>query len=420
MPTETEGQGLAQTPAPGVPGAVLEVPLTETSPGVYETWYNLPADLAPGIYDVVGTLTVGGTLAAVTPPAVLILLTPSGAAPPAPVGAPQPTAAAPPQPAAPPPAGPGAPAPTPTPAPAPGPVTIPGRPTPSPFAPAPGGSSNLPEAPTWSAEATRSVPGGELWVTPDDMLIIGVRSSLPGVTLTLAARMWDPTGQFVGGVTNVVPPGDRSLNFYTMPLGYGYLTHAALVTPSGNVHRGQTYVQVLLARELATKFQTYACLFQGYLSSTRKLSWPPGLLEDPLDGQGYLYDFQVSTPSAGSQWNQQVPSFARWRVASIVAELDTSATVANRFPGIQWTNDHLAVIFSPMSNLTETAGNSQVYTWARRGTADVITGTLSTVGLDLPLMLRAGGGIQSQVQNMQSGDQWKNIYMSVEEWIEGN
>src|SRR5579864_6889529 len=90
--------------APCGAGSVLSLPLVETSPGVYETWWQVTAELAPAVYNVVGCLTVAGQQKAATPAAVLIVQPPPppppSAAPPGPTAPP----AGPPTPETPPPA----------------------------------------------------------------------------------------------------------------------------------------------------------------------------------------------------------------------------------------------------------------------------------------------------------------------------
>jgi len=307
-------------------GAVLTIPLTETSPGVYETWFNLPADLQPGIYDLVGCLTVGGGTLAVQPPAVLIVLAAppaglvplpppgiaAGAAPPVAIAPPAevPITTGPPPPLA---------APPPT-------VTVQElQAQPGAFPAAPGGTDGLPSSPSWAAIATRSVPAGELWVTPDDMIVVGVRSSLAGVALTLAARLWGPDGQFAGGSTIIRPPGDRSLNFYVMPLSYGYLIQAAVLPTAGNPARGQTLVSVGLARGPVASFLRYAILAQDYVTDTNPVGWPPGGVVPGTSRPGYTADLKFATGA------QAVPTGARWQVQWVQGNIVTSATVKTRW-----------------------------------------------------------------------------------------
>src|SRR5258708_7097757 len=80
--------------------------LLETSAGVYEARWTVPADVDAGRYDVVATLTVGGIRLAATPPAALELVRQVAEGPGAPGAAPRAGRGPPaPPPACPPPAG---------------------------------------------------------------------------------------------------------------------------------------------------------------------------------------------------------------------------------------------------------------------------------------------------------------------------
>lgn len=402
------------------PGAVLSVPLTETSPGVYETFWTVPADLPAGVYDVVGCLTVAGEAKAATPPAVLIVQTP----PPVSTGPGQPPTPSPPAPT--PPSG------TPTtqapvsPPPAGAPHVAPPNvvpvylvPQPPLYPPAPGGDANLPPAPSWSAAPTRSVPAGELWVTPDDYLVLGVRNSLAGVGLTMAVRMWDPSGQFVGGTVTVHPPSDRSLNYYTMPLSYGYLCEVSVVASTGTPVRGQTLVQVLAARGPTTAFTTYGVLCQDYVTSYQAVGYPASGVKDSTSRPGASNYFRSASGATS------IPTAARWVLAWAQTYIQTTATVKTRWPFITYTPYQTSATNIDLPAFAGVGASKQGdFYWIRglgSGAQDTTSGILVRTSTPLPdhLELYPGGNLQFGWDNLDGGnDSVQFWYFFYEEVLE--
>lgn len=404
------------------PGAVLTLPLTETSPGVYETWWSVPADLAAGVYNLVGCLTIGGAPKAVTPPAVLLVLGPlpppptapalgAAAPPPAPGAAPP----SPPAPGAPPP-----PPPAPPPTEAPPTITqvqlVPQAPA---YPAAPGGDSTLPQAPTWASTPTRAVPAGELWVTPDDFLVLGVRNSLANVALTLSVRMWGADGQFTGGSVTVTPPSDRSLNYYTMPLAYGYICEVAVVASTGTPQRGRTLAQVLLARGPKTAFTTYAILCQDYITSFTKVGWPPGQIIPGTSRPGYTNFVQFATGA------QTIPTGARWILQWVQGGIITSGAAKNRWARLTYTPPQTnATDFEVMSTSgvpANTTADQYFVLGLGSGQSDASAG-LPTLRIATPLPPVegiAGGNWQAAWYNQDAGNDSPQFwYMFYEEVLE--
>lgn len=400
--------------APCGAGAVLTIPLTETSPGVYETWYNLPADgsLPPGIYDLIGCLTVQGVQLAVQPPAVLILLQAPAAVPPAQPGV---GAAAPPAGTGAPPAAAGPPPPTIAPGgpqpPAPPSVSV------EQLVPQPATTPAQPVLIPWPSigpQPVPNIPAGELWVTPDDMIVLGVRNSLSGVALTLAVKLWGMDGSRQDGTVTVVPPSDRSINYYTMQLGYGYLVGASVVVSSGTPARGQTIAQILLARGPAASFTTYRVLTQDYLTQYQKAGWPPGVIVSGTSRPGYVTN--VKTLSGGVN---TIPSGARWLLQFAQNTLATSAAVKNRTAFLVYTppqtnaTDYRVLASQPIvANQTV-----EVDFVAGLGTGasdrNVITTPLPTNVEGMP-----GGNWQAGFDNLDGGDSPSFWYIFYEETLE--
>ena len=375
---------------PCAPGSVLDLPLTETSPGVYETWWSVPPDLPPGVYDLVGQLTIAGMPKAVTPPAVLIVLgPPAPPAPPAPPS-PPPPAAVPPGAAAPP--------------------AAPPAPPPSPVPPTAAGPPGIP--------AGQAAPNGASWVTADDYLVLQVSSSL-AYTIRITYRLLTPDGQIAYGVQNVTTAGGYLDQVFTMPLGPGYLL-SAQVTPLGtgaDPAMGQVFGSLYVGRGPTAAILMTWLLCSGYIGNNESIGWPAGRPMRSTEGQGLFNIYPVTTPAAGHDWSISVNQDARWRLVGIGGDLTTSAQAGNRAPVPQIILGTTTAMVVP-SSLTQGPGTIIGWKWLPAyATIGQNAGSFNAASLPQPILLQGLSTVKCNTVAIQSSDQWSNVFVMVEEWL---
>ncbi len=359
--------------------------LTETSPGYYEIRWTLPDDIDPGTYQVTGSEVVSGLQLAATPSAQLTVLS-TGA--PALVPAPPPS---PPPPEAPPPAE---------------------GPTP------PGPRGRVPGLDYGWRDPRLAAIENQYWTTPDDILILGVRNRVVGVSVTFTARVWDPDGHLAASAVTITPPSDGSVTYYSMPLAYGYLVAAAAVLSAGTVRLGQCLVSLRIGRPPLSNFLTYWYLGQDYLTAQKAVFWPPGRVVDGGTFPGRVYTVIGSAPGAGSDFQFTVPANTRWLIRNVAANLTTSAVAANRTPDLQLTLSGGAPLRLAGTQVTP-ANTSQFYYWAPGlPVAGVTNVNQSDQWIPPDLVLNAGTTIGPVTVNMQGGDSWGTPVLWVEEVIE--
>jgi|SRR5579863_313913 len=395
MTTETEGR---PSPAPCAPGSVLSLTLTQTTPGVYETWWSVPPDLPAGVYDLVGCLAIAGTQKAVEPPAVLIVLSPP--APPAP----------------------------PAPSPPPPPTEIPGPGLPPPAPPPGGAAAGAPGAivPTLlgSSQAPNSLPGlasGQaMWVTPDDAFYLLLQSNIQGLEVTVTWRLWTPAGEMsLGALTVATVTGTRSADTFMIPLSYGWLISAVVIAnPNENATGGELYAVLSLMRGARAQLNQLEVLAAGYVVNFCPLSWPGSGVRRSVDLFPTSQAIIGATPAAGAEWGVAVPLGAVWRVISIVFKLVTSAVAANRIPAvavINGTNDVLQV----SETIAQPAGTTVIYEF---GIAYPSTGVqisnLVTAAFPGDVVINSQFSLESSTTALQSGDQYSLVKLLVEEWLD--
>lgn len=366
--------------------------LTETSPGVYETYWTVPADTDPGLYDAVGSFILGGVLSSVTPPSLFMVL----AAAPAPIAVPAVST--------PPPAEGGA-----------APVTA-GAPTP-PAAPI---VITAWAQPAWGGTPGRNVPAGELWVTPDDVLIIGVRCSQPSMAVTAAVRLWSPDGTYQGGAITITPPSDRSLHFTAMPLSYGYLAAAAVQSVGNSPQRGQLLCSLRLARGALASFQTFWFLAQDYLTNQQQVGWWPGRIAAGIEGPGWINQVAIGTPPAGGEFSLNVPAGVRWKLRAITAGLITANAGVPRTVALRWRG------FGPTDLLLwqpsilfpiNTSGSIFWIPGLARDTQDGAAFPRFAITAPPDLVLRENDALASFTVGINGADQYNAITATVEEWL---
>jgi hypothetical protein len=368
------------------------LPLTETSPGVYETFYTLLPDVDPGIYDAVATFTQAGGISSVTPAAVFMVLAAAPAAPPVPM----PANVAPSQP--------GGIAPPPPPPPPPAQVIL---------------QNWVP--PNWGGQANRAIPAGELWVTPDDVLVIGLRCSQPSAAVTVVVRMWDPNGGYAGGAITITPPADRTRHFTAMPLTFGYLVAVSVQNAGNSMKRGQLHASLRVARGPLASFTTHWWLAADYVTWDHEVGWPPGRIVSSLEGPGWLSSIAVGTPAAGQEWALTTVSGARWKIRGITAFYNIANAGVNRSPGLM-VRSALAVptlyIVDPLTYAPNTFANQ----WWTPGLAAAVLGVAGGGDHSIPmpddLVLDFPWDIRSFTRGMNAADQYSSIEAIVEEWLD--
>ncbi len=270
-------------------------------------------------------------------------------------------------------------------------------------------------------EALKGGPPLPLWVTPDDLLIVGHRSSVAGLTLRLGGLIWRPNGEQHELNYNILPTSDRSLNFFSTPLAHGYLVTVAMGVAVGAPKRGQCLVSLQIARPPASGFRTRWFLGQDYLTSQDSVYWPGGRNLPGVEGPGVPLSVNVGAPGAGSDWSQIVPANTRWLIHGVRATLATSATAATRIPMLRINDPLIQGDLRVLPSNSQIASLTQTWYWVPGYPSigqSLAAQNVNAVGLPFPLVVNATWAIQVTTAGLQVGDAWAAIQLFVEELIE--
>lgn len=261
-------------------------------------------------------------------------------------------------------------------------------------------------------------PPAQYWVTPDDLLVVGIANARAGVNVAIQCRLWTPEGKLSNPNFMVQPPNDRVLRYTAVPLYYGFLVSvAAFATGTPLPVRGQTYVTIQVVRPPLTSFVNVLSMGADYIEGANFVQWPYARIVGATESPGALFQLYGTTPGAGSDWSLTVPTGARWRVRLIFATLVTGGAAGTRVVQLQLTTagQGLALISCPNSQgPTSNLG----YTFAPNLVLTVAAGFNPCVYLPPDLVMPAGSTINAITNGLQAGDQWTAPSFYLEEVLE--
>jgi hypothetical protein len=266
-------------------------------------------------------------------------------------------------------------------------------------------------------------PPSPLYVGLNDKLFVEAIGGLAGGgQLTIDIRYLLPNGQIQVQQEVVNSGTSYGIAPATFGLAEGFLLSVNARITNAAVTRGQIFVYFALLRSIGIGTSMQLTLSRGYASVFSPVCWPAIPSDFPAQRPGGIINPVISNPSAGTDWSITVPNFMRWRLMAARAQLVTSATAANRQVILRF-GPSPNFVFQAMSQAVQAASLTWNYSWATGITSfTAATGAVTpNMNIATPgdLWLAAGQVIGSGTQNIQAGDQWSNIFIQVEECIDG-
>jgi len=200
-------------------------------------------------------------------------------------------------------------------------------------------------------------------------------------------------------------------------LAEGYILSITAAAKNA-VFRGQTYARIYLNRGVLSGTSTNfgQVLIADYITQNGLATWPGGRIWSGVEGPGFLTGVQVS-PAAGADFIYNVGTPGRNRIRSASGTFTASATVANR--NIQVSiNDNGLTVWQASASVAVTAGQVVQVSFGNIQQTAGIVATDLIVPIPVDVYLHSGGQFRSLVQNIQAGDQWSAVGLSVEDWLE--
>jgi len=222
-------------------------------------------------------------------------------------------------------------------------------------------------------------------------------------------------GDIINGDIIHVPNTNRSAKTEIQNIGQGWLRFLSVDTGSVSTKRGQTFCVV---KQFDAKSNTALFnLVSHYIDNSNASAWPYGILESPLDGQGFIRSFVGTNPAVATEITETVPTGARWRLKSIVTNLLTGAAFGGRTTTLiinDGTNDILTFLGENANAIL-----SNIFSrFQERGQTNniAIGGDVENLGHEV--IVFAGWIIKTSTSGLQGDDDYAAPILYIEEWLE--
>lgn len=258
---------------------------------------------------------------------------------------------------------------------------------------------------------------GSLYVQLEDRLRVVVTNSVAGAEADVTARMLMPDGQIIIHAHQMFPTSNRQQNVLDVGLAEGYLLSVTVNTPTAAVRKGQMFANISLVRGTSAAPLFVYDLTEGYVVAGNDIGWPFVDSLTSVDGEGFVKSAQIGNPAAGADWSGAVPVGVRWRFQSITAQLVTSGVAGNRVVTLQVKDSggNLMASIPPLN--AQIAGQTVIYTWADSFPLTLSQGNaLAPLPANMKVFQQWTVGVSTT--NKDVGDQWSNISLNVQEWLE--
>jgi hypothetical protein len=265
-----------------------------------------------------------------------------------------------------------------------------------------------------------AVGGAPLYVTGEDALRCTVFNALAGVTVTITGRML-VFGQARPSpfTQTLIPATDRSASTVTFSLGDGWLLNAQVIVSVGTPAIGQTFARLSIVHGLTSVAAELFTLCADYITARMPLSYPGSSVQDSTEGQGALRSITGTTPAAGAEIAETVPTGARWELLAFFYQLVTAVAVANRTPNLI-LDDGANIFFRIAANAAQVASTTLQHSYfqgVNRAGLDV--GVTNQLPIPSNNRLGAGFRLRTLTAAIQAADQFSLVQYLVREWIEG-
>lgn len=257
--------------------------------------------------------------------------------------------------------------------------------------------------------------------TGEDNIRVTSHNSQTGVVIAIQGRMWS-AGAGIRPFGHVhVPFTDRSARTEVFTMGEGYLLNVSVFASQGTPRMGQTFVRVQVIRGSTGATYVLGTLVQDYLTSNQDLAWPGSPIRRSSDGPGYVRTLEGTSPGAGNEVNEAVPTGASWDIESIQVELTTDATVLQRFPQIQFQNGVTTLVSIWPTGGVPQSTQRKIF-WVKGMPMDASTTFQDSQvqGLPTTMVLRGGQSFRTNTGNLQAADAYGSVDFQVTERLEAN
>lgn len=265
--------------------------------------------------------------------------------------------------------------------------------------------------------AQRQVQPPAQWrLSPEDYLGILSHNSHPTTDIEVRGRIQRPDGRVYPLRYVHVPLRDRTGRVEGMQVGPGFVLSIVAVPTANDVRRGQTFVTLFVSHQQLPALAFAGVLAQGYAVSGTILGGPQGPDTSYVEGPGVLRSITGTTPAAGAEISETVPTRARWRFYAMRFNLTASGSPGARSVRLI-VDDGTNEFYRTEGSAGPGPGGTSFF-GASRGFAAPHVGGVVTLPLAPDLQLLQGWRIRTSTLALDVADQFTAPQMFVEELIE--
>lgn len=282
--------------------------------------------------------------------------------------------------------------------------------------------------PTPAPSFTLSLPdliaagGAPLYLTGDDALRLTVFNAAAGVTVTVSGRTL-PFGESrpTAFSRTLTPTANRAASTLFVALGDGWLLNCQVIVTSGTPLDGQTWARLSLQRGDGAIGGEHFTLASDTITVGKALAWPGGFVRGPLDGAGAIRSIGGTTPGAGAEVSESVPTGARWQLLAFKVHFLASGVAGSR-RAVFIIDDGANVLYESQTDATGTTAGGNFDIVYAPGIGDFRQSQVvqATIGDNIPnlALLTAGFRLRTVTGALDVGDQYSAVRYWVREWLE--
>lgn len=255
-------------------------------------------------------------------------------------------------------------------------------------------------------------------LSDDDNMRVTCVNTVANLTVNIHTRRVNRDQSVTADTPSFSPPSDRTVVTFDIPLAGGYVTNLSCFATGAPILKGQCFVIVQMIRGLNVSATLLGTLLAGYITATQPVGWPGSPIESSTDGEPVVRTIVGTTPAAGAEWTETVPTGARWELIALHQHFQTSATASNRVPNLEFRAG-ANKLWSTALDTAQAASRASDYYFSQNLPFQArASGQLLDVPLASQVRLLAGQVFGSNTDVLQVGDQYSAPIYTVREWQE--
>lgn len=270
--------------------------------------------------------------------------------------------------------------------------------------------------PEVSFQTENAAPPSPLYIGRDDRLFVRISSLVLGGQTLINYRLMLPGGAVIANTINALDPGAAVGAIQVFDAAEGFLLDLCVTQVGAAGNRGLKFVQVGILRGGTAVGNVAHLLISDYLYDIFPLIWPGGAIRYPRGEEGSFASLAGTTPGAGAEISEVVPSNTVWRLYSVEFQFVTAAAVATRL--VRLTIDDGANVYHRTPAVsTQIAALTAQYCASAAGFAGVATSFDIQIPLPGYLILRPGHRVRTITDAIQGADQFSAVRVYAERWL---